>query len=61
MPTPTLFDWIGGSDVHIQLTTEFYLRVKSDDVLGPVFSKMDADHPARVAAFIGEVFGGPKT
>lgn len=61
MNTPTLYEWIGGSHTLNALTDEFYQRVKSDDLLGPVFERMDANHPAHVAAFIGEVFGGPKT
>lgn len=60
MTTPTLFDWIGGADLLHALTQDFYRRVKRDDLLGPVFAKMSEDHPAHVAAFIGEVFGGPK-
>ncbi|KIT17063.1 group II truncated hemoglobin [Jannaschia aquimarina] len=60
MTAPTLYDWIGGSEALNALTSDFYDRVKADDLLGPVFAKMDAGHPAHVAAFIGEVFGGPK-
>ncbi len=61
MTTPTLYDWIGGTDALNALTKTFYKRVNADDLLGPVFSKMDENHPAHVAAFIGEVFGGPKS
>ena len=60
MTTPTLYDWIGGHKNLIKLTTEFYRRVKDDDVLQPIFASMDENHPAHVAHFIGEVFGGPK-
>lgn len=60
MPPPTLYDWIGGAKALNALTGDFYRRVKADDLIGPVFEKMDADHPAHVAAFLGEVFGGPK-
>jgi hemoglobin len=38
----------------------FYERVRRDDLLGPLFANMDPDHQAHVAAFVGEVFGGPK-
>lgn len=31
----------------------------TDPVLGPVFAGMAPDHPAHVAAWLGEVFGGP--
>ena len=61
MPTPTLYEWIGGADTLNKLTAEFYRRVRVDDLLKPVFANMDDEHPAHVAAFLGEVFGGPKT
>lgn len=59
MSTPTLYDWIGGSDTLTALTEQFYRAVKSDPEIGHIFAQMDADHPAHVAAFLGEVFGGP--
>lgn len=61
MTTPTLYDWIGGAPALEALTVAFYDRVREDDLLAPVFARMGPDHPAHVAAFIGEVFGGPKT
>lgn len=57
---PTLYHWIGGESALKQLIAQFYDRVMQDDLLAPVFAKMGKDHPAHVAAFIGEVFGGPK-
>jgi hemoglobin len=56
---PSLFDWIGGIEPLIRLTTRFYEHVKNDPVLAPVFAHMGDDHPAHVAAFLGEVLGGP--
>jgi hemoglobin len=56
---PTLFDWLGGMDVLLRLTTAFYSRVPNDQLLAPVFAHMPADHPKHVAAFLGEVLGGP--
>jgi hemoglobin len=56
---PTLYEWIGGTEALNRLTKRFYERVKVDPVLEHVFAHMDAGHPAHVAAFIGEVFGGP--
>jgi len=58
---PTLYDWAGGADSFARLTAIFYDKVLKDPVLEPVFRSMSPDHPAHVAAFIGEVFGGPKT
>ena len=59
-PVPTLYDWLGGAKALSALTTEFYARVPADPVLRPVFAHMSAEHPAHVAQFLGEVFGGPK-
>jgi hemoglobin len=61
MPVPSLYEWIGGIEALNTLTVEFYRRVREDDLIGSIFENMNAYHPARVAAFIGEVFGGPKT
>jgi len=58
---PTLYEWAGGAEALNRLTRTFYDKVLQDPVVGPVFKKMSPDHPAHVAAFIGEVFGGPKT
>jgi hemoglobin len=56
---PSLYEWAGGRDALLGLTTAFYKRVAQDDVLAPVFAGMDSGHPAHVADFIGEVLGGP--
>jgi len=58
---PTLFEWLGGNDSLIRLTTRFYEHVRDDAVLAPVFAHMGADHPGHVAAFLAEVLGGPTT
>jgi hemoglobin len=59
--TPTLFEWAGGQDAFDRLTTVFYRRIREepDPILGPVFAHMPPDHPAHVAAWLAEVFGGP--
>ena len=56
---PTLYDWAGGADALQRLTEAFYREVLRDDLLEPVFRGMDPGHPAHVAAWLGEVFGGP--
>ena len=58
---PTLYDWAGGIEALDRLTETFYDRVLKDPTLEPVFRHMSGDHPRHVAAFLGEVFGGPKT
>jgi len=60
-PVPSLYQWAGGIDALHRLTTRFYEHVKDDPVLAPVFAHMGDDHPAHVAAFLAEVFGGPTT
>ena len=56
---PSLFEWIGGSRALERLTERFYVKVKADPMLAPIFAHMDAGHPHFVAEFLGEVFGGP--
>jgi CDGSH-type Zn-finger protein/truncated hemoglobin YjbI len=58
--TPTLFEWAGGFPALLRMTRLFYEKyVPDDDLLAPVFAGMSRDHPERVAAWLGEVFGGP--
>ena len=59
--TPTLYDWLGGIDALNRLTARFYEHVAHDALLAPVFAHMSPEHPAHVAAFLGEVLGGPAT
>lgn len=58
---PSLYEWAGGIDALNRLTTCFYGHVRNDPLLAPVFAHMGADHPAHVAAFLGEVLGGPSS
>ncbi len=58
---PTLFTWAGGREALTRMTRIFYERyVPQDPLLGPLFAGMAPDHPERVAAWLGETFGGPK-
>jgi truncated hemoglobin YjbI len=57
---PSLFEWAGGYPSLLRMTTIFYgTYVPADPLLGPLFAEMLPDHPERVAAWLGEVFGGP--
>lgn len=57
---PTLFEWAGGYPALLDMTRIFYSRhVPSDPLVGPLFARMEVDHPERVAAWLSEVFGGP--
>lgn len=58
---PSLYEWAGGSQAFERLFTTFYRKVVDDETLGPVFAGMSEEHPKHVAAWIGEVFGGPAT
>jgi CDGSH-type Zn-finger protein/truncated hemoglobin YjbI/ferredoxin len=58
---PTLFEWCGGLPALRRLTRIFYEKhVPEDPLLAPLFAEMSPDHPERVAAWLGETFGGPK-
>jgi hemoglobin len=57
--TPTLYEWAGGQAAIDRLCEVFYARVPDDPLLGPVFAGMSPEHPAHVAAWLAEVFGGP--
>ncbi|HEY6882189.1 MAG TPA: group II truncated hemoglobin [Polyangiales bacterium] len=59
MDTPSLYEWAGGETALRKLFQRFYERVAQDTALGPVFATMDPAHAAHVAAFVGEVLGGP--
>jgi truncated hemoglobin YjbI len=58
---PTLFEWAGGFPALLRMTRIFYGKyVPQDPLVGPLFATMSPDHPERVAAWLSEVFGGPK-
>jgi hemoglobin len=57
---PSLYEWAGGAEALERLFTTFYAHVAENPVLAPVFAGMNPDHPKHVAAWLGEVFGGPK-
>jgi hemoglobin len=57
---PTLFEWLGGSEVLTRLIDRFYQKVPLDPVIAPLFASMPKEHFQHVAQFIAEVFGGPK-
>lgn len=57
---PTLFEWAGGYPALLRMTRIFYERfVPEEELLAPLFARMEPDHPERVAAWLSEVFGGP--
>ncbi|GII81428.1 hypothetical protein Sru01_64100 [Sphaerisporangium rufum] len=56
---PTLYDWAGGAEAFERLTERFYQTVMADELLAPLFARMDPGHPRFVAMWLAEVFGGP--
>jgi CDGSH-type Zn-finger protein/truncated hemoglobin YjbI len=57
----TLFEWAGGLPALRRMTRIFYEKyVPQEPLLAPLFANMSPDHPERVAAWLSEVFGGPK-
>jgi hemoglobin len=58
---PTLYEWIGGAETIEHLLSVFYERVPRDPLLGPVLAEITPAHAKHVAAFVAEVFAGPKT
>jgi hemoglobin len=58
---PSLYEWLGGIEALNRLMTRFYEHVRADAMLAPIFARMSGDHPLHVAAFVGQVLGGPAT
>jgi hemoglobin len=56
---PTLYEWLGGAEPLNALIARFYQKVPADPLLAPLFAQMPPEHFQHVAAFIGEVLGGP--
>jgi len=58
---PTVFEWVGGLPALTRMTRIFYEKyIPQDPLLAPVFATMSDQHPQLVAAWLAEVFGGPK-
>jgi CDGSH-type Zn-finger protein/truncated hemoglobin YjbI len=59
---PTVFEWMGGLPALTRMTRLFYEKhIPQDPLLAQLFGSMSAEHPQKVAAWLAEVFGGPKT
>jgi CDGSH-type Zn-finger protein len=57
---PTLFEWAGGLPELTRMTRLLFERyVPGDPLLAPLFASIPPGHPERVAAWLGEAFGGP--
>src|SRR5688572_31975507 len=57
---PKLYDWAGGGEAVRRFIDAFYDRVDGDELLAPFFpGGVSEAHRAHVAAWWGEVLGGP--
>jgi hemoglobin len=60
MADPTIYEWAGGAEAFERWLEHFYDLVEADDLLAPVFDgKVTESHRKHVAAWWGEVMGGP--
>jgi hemoglobin len=60
MSEPTIFEHLGGADALLRLADAQYRRCLKDPILIPVFgSQGRPGHVEHLAAWLGEVFGGP--
>ena len=58
---PTLYDYAGGAEAMRRVAEAHYARCLTDPVLQQVFGTTGRpDHAAHLAAWLGEVFGGPR-
>jgi hemoglobin len=58
---PSLYEWAGGAPAFEKLTAIFYRHVLEEPLLRPLFENMPPEHSHRVAMWIAEIFGGPKS
>jgi truncated hemoglobin YjbI len=49
---PTVYEWAGGAEAFERLTAAFYERVGTDELVGPLFANMPANHPHHVALWL---------
>ena len=60
--TPSIYEWIGGSEAIGRWLNAFYDAVEADELLAPVFGGVvTVEHREHVTAWWGEVMGGPAT
>jgi hemoglobin len=59
---PTLYEFAGGADAMRRLAEHQYARCLADPLLQPLFgTEPRSGHAEHLAAWMGEVLGGPKT
>ena len=60
MATGTLYEHAGGEAALRRTVEVFYSRVLADPLLQPLFGAGMPSHVDHLAAFLAEVFGGPR-
>ena len=58
---PSLYKWASGAPAFEKLTAIFYRHVLEEPLLKLLFENMPSEHSQRVAMWIAEIFGGPKS
>lgn len=60
---PSLFSFAGGADAMSRLVSAHHQRCLADDALNHPFTGpgLHPEHLSRLAAYLGEVLGGPRT
>lgn len=60
--TPSIHEWIGGTEAIGRWLNTFYDAVERDELLAPVFGgRVTREHREHVTAWWAEVMGGPAT
>ena len=59
MTRPTMFEFAGGEEAFLALAAALHQRCLEDPELNHPFSHSRPDHVERLAAYLGEAFGGP--
>ncbi len=60
--TPSIYEWIGGTEAIGRWLNAFYDAVERDELLAPVFGgRVSREHREHVTVWWTEVMGGPAT
>lgn len=55
-----MYEYAGGERAFRRLAEAFHANVLADPLLRPLFTPSNPQHADHLAAWLGEVFGGPK-
>jgi hemoglobin len=60
VPRPSIYEFAGGDDAWVALTTAFHELCMADPELNHPFSHSSPEHVDHLATYWAEVFGGPR-